>query len=124
MIGKHKCQRCKNHIEKNIYPLPWKCNAFPNGIPEEKLMYITRDSCIDCNNGIGFEAKSSSSKIMNEFHVNNYVVLILDSMPDIGFNYFVIKGNKFVPIHVYDGKNCVAVESNESFIGETIEFIN
>ena len=58
MIGSIKCQRCKNLIAKNTYPLAWKCNAFPNGIPQEKLMYITRDSCIDCNNGIGFEPKN------------------------------------------------------------------
>ncbi len=61
MIGRIKCQRCKNLIEKNTYPIPWKCNAFPNGMPEEKLMYITRDPCINCNNGIGYEPKEKES---------------------------------------------------------------
>ena len=55
MIGKIKCARCKNLIEINTYPVPWKCNAFPDGMPEEKLMTITKDPCINCNNGIGFE---------------------------------------------------------------------
>lgn len=55
MIGRIKCQGCKNLIENNVYPAPWKCTAFPNGIPEKKLMYITRDPCINCNNGIGYE---------------------------------------------------------------------
>lgn len=64
------------------------------------------------------------SKVVNEFHVNNYVVLILDNMPDRDYHHFVIRGKKFAPVPVYDGKNCVAVESNESFIGETIEFLN
>lgn len=124
MIGKHKCQLCSHVFNPDERPLKFKCHAFPEGIPEKKIAYIQRDSCIDCNNGIGFEPKSSSSKIINEFHVNNYVVLILDSMPDRGFHHFVIKGKKFAPVPAYDGKNCVAVESNESFIGETIEFIN
>ena len=55
MIGKHKCQLCSHVFNPDEKPLKLKCHAFPNGIPEEKLMYITRDSCIDCNNGIGFE---------------------------------------------------------------------
>ena len=37
MIGRIKCKGCKNFIEKSIYPTPWKCVAFPDGIPEKNL---------------------------------------------------------------------------------------
>ncbi len=36
-------------------PGTWKCRAFPDGIPEMKLAFITGDPCIDCKNVIGFE---------------------------------------------------------------------
>ena len=62
MTGRLKCSWCKNLIQKNQYPQPWKCKAFPNGMPETKLMYITRDPCIDCNNGIGFEPDEELNK--------------------------------------------------------------
>ena len=54
MIGQLKCRKCKNNFNPN--EKPWKCKAFPNGIPEEKICYITHDPCIDCNNGIGFDS--------------------------------------------------------------------
>lgn len=62
MIGRIKCKGCKNFIEKNISPTPWKCTAFPNGIPEKNLMYITRDPCVNCNNGIGYEPIDSEAQ--------------------------------------------------------------
>jgi len=55
LIGALKCTVCKHNITENIRSSEWKCDAFPNGIPEEKIMYITHDPCINCNNGIGFE---------------------------------------------------------------------
>ena len=55
MIGRFKCQMCKNFIDGRIMPNTWKCKAFPDGIPEMKIAFITRDPCIDCNKGIGFE---------------------------------------------------------------------
>ena len=55
MIGSFKCQRCKYFLTPDKHYQDWKCEAFPEGIPEMKLCYITRDPCIDCNNGIGFE---------------------------------------------------------------------
>ena len=58
MIGKHKCQLCSHVFNPDEIPLNLKCNAFPEGIPEKKIAYIQRDSCIDCNNRIGFEPKN------------------------------------------------------------------
>ena len=55
MIGKFKCEKCKNFISGGIMPNTWKCKAFPKGIPEMKIAYIDFDSCENCNNGIGFE---------------------------------------------------------------------
>ena len=64
------------------------------------------------------------SKVINEFHVDKYAVLILDNMPDRDYHRFVIREKEYTPVPIFDSKNCVAVESNESFIGETIEFLN
>lgn len=55
LIGKFKCMRCENYISGRPRDLSIKCRAFPDGIPEMKLAFITGDPCIDCNNGIGFE---------------------------------------------------------------------
>ncbi len=55
MIGRFKCQMCKHFLTPDKHVQEWKCDAFPKGIPETKICHITRDSCIDCNNGIGFE---------------------------------------------------------------------
>jgi hypothetical protein len=46
---------CKNFISGELMPNTWKCKAFPDGIPATKIESITRDPCIDCNNGIGYE---------------------------------------------------------------------
>lgn len=50
-----KCLQCNNYLGGEAVPLTMKCKAFPDGIPEIKLAYISRDPCINCNNGIGFE---------------------------------------------------------------------
>lgn len=63
MIAKHKCLRCKNFISGQIRTMQCKCKAFPNGIPEMKLAYISHDPCIDCNNGIGFESTTNPKTI-------------------------------------------------------------
>ena len=55
MIGRFKCEYCKNFLENQRKSDVWKCKAFPDGIPEMKLAFISRDPCDNCNNGIGFE---------------------------------------------------------------------
>lgn len=55
MIGRFKCEMCKNFISGGITIDAWRCKAYPDGIPEKKIAFITFDLCINCNNGIGFE---------------------------------------------------------------------
>lgn len=57
MSGCFKCQRCKHfdNQKSGKKPNEWHCDAFPEGIPEMKIAFITRDDCVNCNNGIGFE---------------------------------------------------------------------
>ena len=57
MIGRFKCEMCKNFLSGGLMPDTWKCSAFPDGIPERKIAFITYDPCVNCNNGIGFEPK-------------------------------------------------------------------
>ena len=62
MIGRLKCSWCKNRFFDTSNSDEWKCRAFPDGIPEEKLMFITRDPCVDCKNGIGFAPDNTANK--------------------------------------------------------------
>lgn len=64
------------------------------------------------------------SKVINEFHIKNYTALILDEIPQKTYQMFLIRGKKYKPVPVYDAHNCIAVESNESFINETVEFVS
>lgn len=51
-----KCNLCKNFLSGEfLNPSTWKCKAFPDGIPEMKIAFLSEDDCTDCNNGIGFE---------------------------------------------------------------------
>ena len=63
-------------------------------------------------------------KVIDEFHIHKYAVMILDKMPEHSYYYFIIDGKKYKPLPVYDAKNTIAVESDKSFIGKTVEFIN
>jgi len=36
---------------------------------------------------------------------------------------FLIDGKKYSPVPIYDAKNCIAIESDESFLGKVIEFV-
>lgn len=62
MIGRVKCQMCRNLTSGGLMPETWRCKAFPNGLPERKIMFLTRDTCENCNNGIGFEPKDDQNK--------------------------------------------------------------
>lgn len=62
MITLHKCLRCKNFLGGDIRDLTAKCKAFPNGIPEMKIAFISRDECVNCNNSVGFENCLSEDK--------------------------------------------------------------
>lgn len=62
--------------------------------------------------------------VMNEFHIHKYQVLVLDSMPmKTPYRKFRIRRNIYDPVPVYDLNNCIAIESDESFLGEIVEFV-
>lgn len=63
------------------------------------------------------------SRVIDELHIKKYTVLKLDEMPLKTYHFFLIDGNKYKPVPMYDTKNCIAIESNESFIGKVVEFI-
>ena len=52
-----------------------------------------------------------------------YAVLRLDVMPKTKYRQFRIDGNLYDPVPVYDMPQCVAIQSEEKFIGKTVEFV-
>jgi hypothetical protein len=64
------------------------------------------------------------SKVINEFHINKMTVLILDNIPNKPYSQYRIEGKNYKPIPVYDAKNCIAINENKNFIGQTVEFID
>ena len=62
--------------------------------------------------------------VINEFRISKYVVLILDHIPDVRYSNFRINGKTYKPVSIYDAQNSIAIESNESFIGNEVEFIS
>lgn len=63
------------------------------------------------------------SKIIDEFRVGKYVVLKLDTMPQAKHRKYKIDSVEFEPVPIYDTHQCIAIESDENFIGKTVEFI-
>lgn len=63
-------------------------------------------------------------KIIDEFTINSYKVLILnDELPKKPYRKYVIDGVLFEPVSVYDASKCIAIESTETFVGKTVEFV-
>ena len=68
--------------------------------------------------------EKNKAVVIDEFHIHKYQVLVLDNLPmTILYYKFRIKGILYDPVPVYDLKNCIAIESNESFLGEIVEFV-
>ena len=68
--------------------------------------------------------EKNKAVVVDEFHIHKYRVLVLDNLPmTILYYKFRIKGILYDPVPVYDLKNCIAIESDESFLGETVEFV-
>lgn len=65
------------------------------------------------------------AKVIDEWHVKQYTVLTLDSLADapMGYRKYVIGGKTFEPVMLYDMPNSIAIESGDSFKGQTVEFV-
>lgn len=62
--------------------------------------------------------------VVSDFSVGKYRVLKLDgAKPNKQYNAYRIDGIVFKIIPLYDAVNCIAVESSDSFVGKTVEFI-
>lgn len=62
--------------------------------------------------------------VKKEFKLGRYVVLVLDQIPNVSYNSFRINGKTYKPVPIYDTKNSIAIESDDSFLGHTVEFIS
>lgn len=64
------------------------------------------------------------NKVISEFGIGKYKVLHLDEKkPPKAYTKYAIDGKHFKAIPIYDAPNCIAVESNDSFKGKTVEYI-
>lgn len=63
------------------------------------------------------------SKIVDELHVEGYAVLKLDGIPNGNYKKYRIDGIEFEPVSIYDAENCIAIQSNDTFVGKVVEFI-
>lgn len=65
-------------------------------------------------------------KVIDEFQCGKYRVLILDDskMTLDNCQKYRIEEKEYTPVSVYDAReNVIAIETEESFIGKTVEFI-
>lgn len=63
--------------------------------------------------------------IIDEFSVPKYKVLKLDyEKPDTEYNAYLINGKVYDIVPMYDvSSDCIAIESSDCFIGQSVEFI-
>lgn len=62
-------------------------------------------------------------KILNSFIIGKYRVFKLSTMPTKPYSHIKIGEDIFIPVPIFDMKNCVAIESTRNFNSTTIEFI-
>ncbi|MFR8034626.1 MAG: hypothetical protein ACLU6W_11535 [Lachnospiraceae bacterium] len=63
------------------------------------------------------------SKVVEEFRIRQYAVLKLDKMPQVHYKKYRIGTEEFEPVPIYDLPQCIAITSDKSYLGETVEFI-
>lgn len=63
------------------------------------------------------------SRVIDEFRINQYTVLKLDVMPTKIYKKYRIEGVDLEPVPLYDMPQCIAVLSEQSFIGKVVEFV-
>ena len=112
MIGRLKCQMCINCTDSYEYPRPLKCSAFPKGIPEDKLMFIDKDPCIDCNNGIGYSPNSTVVEPVRSEQKANY---------DLARKLLTEYEIKFGMMYIYQ---IPTIQPVEVFIDDLLQHLN
>lgn len=63
------------------------------------------------------------SKVILESRLGKYLILKLSEIPLKPYNKVKIRENFFNLVPMYDTENCIAIESNDSFFNEEVEFI-
>lgn len=65
------------------------------------------------------------NKVTSEFSVGKYKVLVLDKKkPDSTYNKYSIEGIEYDIVPIFDSPNSIAIESNDSFIGKVVKYID
>lgn len=63
------------------------------------------------------------SKVVDEFRINQYTVLKLDKMPQVSYRKYRIGAEEFDPVPIHDLPQCIAIASDKSYLGKTVDFI-
>ena len=63
------------------------------------------------------------SRILSEFRIEKYLVLKISDIPLKPYNKVKIEQEIFDIVPMYDAKQCVAIESNKTFLNKNIEFL-
>lgn len=63
------------------------------------------------------------SIVVHEFHIKEYAVLKLDTLPKHTYKKYKIAGQEYDPVPLYDTQNCIAIKGKGTFVGETVEFV-
>ncbi|NLK23566.1 MAG: hypothetical protein GX309_06205 [Clostridiales bacterium] len=62
--------------------------------------------------------------VISEFKIKNYMVLKLDNdKPLKKYTKYLIGGNEYEIVPIYDADKCIAIEADRSFLGENVKFI-
>ena len=61
------------------------------------------------------------SKVIDSFTINEYSILTLDKpITDHTYTKYIINNKEYDIVPIYDATNCIAIKSNENFIGKII----
>lgn len=64
-------------------------------------------------------------RVTYEFNCGDYKVLKLDgAVSEEEHRSYLIDGETYQIVPVYDAPNCIAIKSNKTFLGKTVEFIS
>lgn len=64
------------------------------------------------------------NKVISELKIDKYKVLMLDEkQTNVAYSKYLIDGKEYTPVPMNDAPNCIAIESEDSFVDKIVEFV-